>query len=341
MRSLTLSLQCVLLVALLAASQVAFAQPYGYSVNSRGDFAQDEKVGALWTIDLATGEASRDRESGDGKRTRISDDYIFVEGLAFLPDGRLLGADDHTNTLILIGLNSGSGIPFGSPAQDNNMGLPAGVHDFGMTFTCEGELLVSSDSLDLGQNLYRANLETGALSLVGDLGAPIVDLAAIGQQIFGIGRGIHADGSSYAPNLYLIDPDVPSATLIGPLGSAAGPYNKAGLAADEDGSLWAITDRRSAANHDVSQASEILRIDPETGAATLVAAAFTDEGGEALVGIESLAITTPLSCDVESGSGQEPGTADEVHSVPVFSDATRLVLILLLLLVAGLRLRAP
>lgn len=317
----------VLLAVTLTASASLWAQPFGYGINSRGDFTDDEKVGALWTINLATGEA--DREG----RERIAN-YVFIEGLAFGPDERLYGADDDTNTLLVIGLQTGNAVQAGSPKRDNNMRMAPGVYDFGMTFTCDGNLLVSSDSNEHGQTLYSADIETGKLSPIGDLGASIVDMASIGDRIYGIGRGMDAAGNPKAPNLYLIDPEAPSAELIGPLGDEAGPYNKAGLATDETGNLWAVTDRRGTQSRNTSQASEILRIDPLTGTATKVAETRTASNGEALVGIESLAVSMPTACDFRSEH------LNWVVDIPVFSNASRWVLILLLAGLALTRLRS-
>lgn len=318
-----LKVRSVLLAVLMAASGFAWAQPFGYGINSRGDFKDDARVGALWTINLATGEA--DREG----RTRISN-YIFIEGLSFGPDVLLYGVDDDTNTLIRIGLGSGNAVPVGG---DNNLGLPAGNHDFGMTFTCSGDLLMTTDSNDLGRNLYSVNPETGETTLIGDLGVPIVDMASLGNRVFGIGRGMDAAGNPESPNLYLIDPVTPSATLVGPLGGEADLYNKAGLAADSGGNLWAVTERRDPGTPATSIASQILLVDPETGLAERQAETTTATGSEALVGIESLAIAPAGSCS-------DSGTVGDVPEIPVMSERAYALLVIVLFALGLLRLRA-
>lgn len=267
----------VLLAVLMAAGASAWAQPHGFAINSRGDFEDDSQVSALWRINLATGEEEYIGWPGRGG-------YIDIEGLAFDSDGRLYGADDSENTLLRIGTETGNAVPVGG--SDRNLGIPTGISmDFGMTFTCQGELLVSSAS---EESLYRADTETGELTLIGDLGEPIVDMATIGERIFAIGLGTDSNGNPLARNLYEIDPEAPAAELIGPLGDGASPYIQAGLAADEDGNLWAITDRNSIPPSTDRLPSEILRIDPHTGQATLVA--------ETIVGIESLAISGSDDC---------------------------------------------
>lgn len=302
----------VVLVVILAASASAWAQPVGYSINSRGNFQDSSRVFALWRIDLATGAETYVGWTGQG-------DFIDIEGLAFDSEGRLYGADDSENTLVRIGTESGNAIPVGGAAR--NMGVPTGVSmDFGMTFTCEGRLLVSSAG---EESLFLADVETGELESLGGLGVPIVDMAAIGSTVYGIGLGTDGDGNELTPNLYRIDPDAPAAELIGPLGDQASPYNQAGLAADEDGTLWAITDRNRVSNSSSELPSEILRIDPASGEATLVA--------ETIVGIESLAIGPTGDCG--------RGTPPQASAVPTLSMPVLGLFALLVMAAAAVSLR--
>ncbi|MFW5927133.1 MAG: hypothetical protein ACOCSR_03700, partial [Wenzhouxiangella sp.] len=226
MRALTPLSRSVLLVVVLTASGASWAQPYGYSINSRGYSTDDSLVQALWRIDLATGEESYVGWTGRG-------DYIDIEGLASNAENELYGVDDSTHTLVRIGTETGNAAAVGGSAS--NMGIPLGQSmDFGLTFTCSGEMLVSAAG---SGELYRGDPETGRLELLGSLGVPIVDMAAIGDRIYGIGKGTDRDGDPVTPNLYRIDPEGPAAELIGALGSEASAYNQAGLAADAEGKL--------------------------------------------------------------------------------------------------------
>jgi hypothetical protein len=190
-------------------------------------------------------------------------------------------------SLIQVNTNSGFSMPLGN--MRTNMGLPFEPMDFGMSFTCSGQLLVSSDHQ---RSLFSGNTENGTLTRIGEpgsLGAPIPDIAAWGDSLFGVGEGhIGAASGSGAPNLYRIDPTTATATLIGALGPAVAPYANAGLAFDADGTLWMVTDRRDGGA--VNIPSQILRIDPGSGLATHVA--DTD-----VVGFESLAIAPPGNCE--------------------------------------------
>lgn len=323
MRPLTpLCWRCVLLVVTLASSAVAWAGPQGWVINSRGDFTDSSRVGALWSVDLASGEA---RLEG---RSRISE-YIFIEGISIRADERLYGVDDDTNTLVRIGLSTGNVVPVNQ--SRHNLGLPLGNHDFGLSFTCDDRLLMSTDSATLGSSLYEIDPETGDTILIGGIGAPIVDLATIGESVFGIGRGVASDGHPASPNLYRIDINTGRAERIGALGAEAGAYHKAGLASAADGTLWAVLERRQPSSPAPSEASQIVRIDPHTGRAEHVAELQAVEFGQPLVGVESLAIAPPLDC----GRGIAPL---EPEPVPVNGLIGGLIMMLGVLLLAGFRL---
>ncbi|MDT8410358.1 MAG: hypothetical protein RQ741_12205 [Wenzhouxiangellaceae bacterium] len=235
----------------------------------------------LWRVNLATGQAEAIGATG----------FLDMEGLAFDSAGVLFGADDESKTLLTLNLNSGNGIPIGN--TKTNMNVPIGqAMDFGLTLTCDDQLLVVSD---YRQSLFTADATSGQLVRIGtegSLGAPITGIAAWGSQVLGIGQGINADGNLDAPNLYRINIDTAEAELIGPLGSQVSPYANAGLAFDADGRLWAVTDRRD--NGEPDLASEILRIDIQTGSAQKIADAD-------VVGFESLAIAAPGGCQLQGG----------------------------------------
>ena len=65
-------------------------------------------------------------------------------------------------------------------------------------------------------------------------------------------------------------------------------YAEAGLAFDDDGILWAITDRRD--NDGFPLPSQVMQIDPSLGTASSV----SDTG---MAGFESLAVTVPRGCE--------------------------------------------
>lgn len=270
-------------IALLAASSAVWAQPFGYSVNSRGNFSDSNDVNALWRINLTTGAEERVSDQG------LPTGYLDLEALAINNDDQLFGVDDDSKTLVRVSMVTGVASAIGGTTS--NLGLPLGTSlDFGMAFACDNEAYVVSD---VEQSLFTANTTTGALTRVGaagSLSAPITDIAIQGYDAYGIGVGLDSDGNTAAPNLYRVDLVRGTSTLIGPLGPDAGPYNNAGLSFDKQGQLWAITDRRQVGGQDM--ASQILKIDTATGEASLI--------GMSIVGLESLAIESRNFCPQSS-----------------------------------------
>ncbi|MEE4331624.1 MAG: hypothetical protein V2J10_12210 [Wenzhouxiangella sp.] len=278
---------CLLSIVLVAIAAAAWGAPTGFAVNSRGDSNDPQMINALWRVDLETGESEYIGWTG----------YIDLEALALDAEGVLFGADDDSKTLLRVSQVTGLALPLGGIGNRFNMGVALDSSmDFGMTFDCEGQGFVLSE---IQQTLFRADLEDGRLTPVGEpgsLGVPLTDIAAYGRDIFGIGVGSDSPQSEAAPNLYRVDLETGTTELVGPLGDQVGVYNNAGLAFDEQGRLWAITDRRATEAGDFP--SEILLIDTETGAAEKVA--------ETLVGIESLAIAPPAPCSASVRGTPQP-----------------------------------
>ena len=290
-----------MVVSLFAAS--ANGAPMAYSVNSDSPDGGD----TLYLIDLADGSsAARPLPLFSG-----AFDPNDVEGLAFDAGGTLWGIDDgllaRYPTLFPINTGTGAGDPFEFISFSS---LPSGGrNDFGMTFTCENTLYVTSV---INRTLYELDFEgnTQVVGSAGALNADISAIAAIGNpsRLYGLGNG-----DVDAPSLYSIDVNTGIATAIGPLG-AVGDYDEGGLAFDSEGVLWAITDRSQN-----SQSSQILRIDVDTGAATVVSTTLNE------IGFESLAITPPVACtNIVDGGNEHRG-------IPTLNQTGRLLTILILM----------
>ena len=152
------ALNTLMTVLLLAMPAAAAAAPVGYSVNSDAPDGD-----ALHRIELATGVA-----------TPVSDLQVLssttgvrkdIEGLAFDSAGVLWAVDEDSFRLFQV--NTLSGI-VQSQGDVPISGLSdAYGNDFGMTFTCEDSLYISSVSK---QTLYRLDLD-GSASPVGAVGA--------------------------------------------------------------------------------------------------------------------------------------------------------------------------
>ncbi len=308
--------QFLLTLLLIFSAWSVSAAPFAYSVNSNG--VDSNTSDSLYRINLANGNATRISKVRPLEPLINSD----VEGLAFAPGGALYAVDDADETLLTIDIGSGlaqavNGNPF-------NLNLTSGQnYDFGLTFTCTGVLLMASDNK---QTLYRVDEVLGEAIIVGGgatLNAPITALAAWGDQVYGLGQG-SSGNSSLAPNLYSIDIDTGTTTLVGPLGSAAKLYVNGGLAFDANGVLWAVTDRFNINNNDFP--SQILKINLLTGKATAIAET-------AVIGLESLAISEPMGCD-------EPNGDRSPVSVPTLGPSSILLMVLSLLFIGGLNIRS-
>lgn len=306
----------LMMVSLFAIG--ANAAPMAYSINSdSGNLLTED---SLFLIDLATGSDKIRGELISGVESRLD-----TEGLAIAPDGVLWGIDDDSRTLFPISTVSGA-IKFQQEVL--LAGFQAGGgDDFGMTFSCDNSLYITSVRT---RTLRRLNMDGSSeiIGAEGALGANISAIAAIGNptRLYGLGNGQFQDGTVDAPNLYSIDLATGVATLIGPLGAQAGEYNQAGLAFDTAGTLWAITDRRIINKTIANLPSQILTINVATGTATLVS--NTSE-----VGFESLAIAPPTACGTGgAGNGAYP-------AIPTLSPAGRLLAVLILLLAGMVVLR--
>lgn len=289
------------------------AAPLAYSVNS--DSGNESTDDSLYLIDLASGSDQRRGELISGGQTRLD-----TEGLAFDTDGILWGIDDDSLTLFPINKASGSiNILDEIPLSGF---LSGGGNDFGMTFSCDKSLYITSVRT---RSLYRLKPEGGneLVGAEGSLGENISAIAAIGNptKIYGLGNGQFQNGTTDSPNLYSIDPQTGTATLVGPLGAQAGEYNQGGLAFSADGTLWAITDRRIINDSIADLPSQILQIDIDTGTATLVST--TTE-----IGFESLAIGPPAGCS----TAPPRAGAGNYAPIPTLGSAGQLFAILVLLL---------
>ncbi len=269
----------ITVISLFAAS--ANGAPMAYSVNSDGQVPAT--FDSLYLIDLAvSGSEERVGPLFSGSPTY---DHFDTEGLALSPGGILWGVDDDSRILFPINTSNATinfleiiPLPQEIPAGGGN--------DFGMTFTCNNTLYLTS--VTDNPTLYRIN-EGEPSEIVGSpgaLGANISAIAAIGNpaRLYGLGNGLDESDRTDSPNLYSIDTETGVATSIGPLTNAL-PYHQGGLAFDAEGKLWAITDRSGLDN----QPSQILSINIDTGLATVVST--TNE-----TGFESLAITSPANC---------------------------------------------
>lgn len=239
-------------LALLASASATEAAPMAYAVS----------FDTLYQLDLATGAASRIGAIG----------YNDVEGLAIGPDGTLYGASDANKTLIMIDKRTGRGVAVGG--TNGNLGLTGqglgqfDAMDFGLTFSCDGKLWLSSDAT---RKFWEVDPATGSARFVGNLGVQITGLGARGDGVYGF-------GSNGDESLYHIDLTTGQALVTGPLHNGS-VIADGGLDADEEGNLWGVLDYRPPQDN---KPSDIVRIDHRTGLSTRISTTLTEMEGLAI-----------------------------------------------------------
>lgn len=248
----TLALFSLALAAALPATPAMAG--VGYSVQSDGN----QK---LYRIDLATGVATPVSGSSTG--------FDGIEGLAFLPGcSALYGVDDVKDRLVVCDRTTGKCESIGSLGVD--------VTDTGLTFANDGNLYMSTDAPKDPLKIYKVDPATGNAAWLGNQEMEVTGLAANPTAVYGIG----GDGKD---NLVVIDLVSGKATPIGPLTSVT--LQDGGLDFDKDGTLYGINDLGPGSG----KASELFKINLETGKATVVAR-IKDDKGRPLFGFEGLAI---------------------------------------------------
>lgn len=281
MRPCARLLSAVLLCGLAAP---ALAEPFGYAAG----------FDRLYRIDLGNGQATELGPIG----------FVDVEGLAFSPEGVLYGVADGgasggsglTDVLLRLDTSSGAATLVGALSGLQGAGTgPFDALDYGLTFTCDGRLWLSSATTE---TLWQVDPASGATTEVATLGAPVSGLAAAGDVLYGI--SVSDDQA-----LYRIHPDTGAATRVGALGLPLDFFD-AGLDFDADGTLWATIDYFSPPEGlPEVERNDIARIDPASGQAQITSAISGAGSGIATVQMEALALAPP-SC----------GAVEQVREVP-------------------------
>jgi hypothetical protein len=223
-----------------------------YSIDS-------DATDSMWSIDLATGVATRIGATG----------FRDIESLSFRANGVLYGVDEYTGQLVTCSLSTGACTVVGS--------LVLGFfEDTGLSFDGSGRLWMSTDEPP-PFNFYRLNPTSGVATLKGAQNQEVTGLAFRGGVLYGL-------GGDYIDNLVVMNRTTGAATHVGFLGAVT--LIDGGIHFDGEGVLWGISDPEDSTN---TVPSQIFTINPATGAATVVAT-VTNSGGTPLAGFESLAI---------------------------------------------------
>lgn len=242
----------------------------------------------LYSVDLASGKATLIGPTGS-----YAGLPVLIKGLAFAPDGRLLGASDNTKTLFQLDYRRASTAPVGSLGLAGQ-GDPArfDAMDLSYAVTCDGSAWLASG---VTRKLWRVDPNTGMTSLVGSTGVRITGLAARDRELF-------ATGDYENPSLFKVDTATAAVTTIGSFNLPAGTASKVSSvwpAFDPDGTLWAavsyIPPPPPASNPFPPDWSDLARIDVNSGFMSILGQIT---GPEDLRGVPlfGLAIAPPRAC---------------------------------------------
>ena len=267
-------------LAILSVATGANAQTVGYAAG----------YDTLYRVTLETGAATAVGRFGavaSGAGTvPISD----VEGLAFSPRGELYAVSDAHDLLVTVDTATGQATVIGSLGLRGQGGNQFDNLDFGLAFTCDGRLWLSSD---VSRELWRVDPATGATTLVGKIDQPVSGLASWNGELYGI-------GVLDRHNVYRIDTATAQATLVASLGTSFTVYD-AGADFDAQGRLWITLDSLAPPEGLPSvYREELTRVDIANG--MLDARVITGIGsGINIVQMEALAIAPP-SCGNGGGT---------------------------------------
>jgi hypothetical protein len=216
--------------ALLASLVLAVSSVAAHA----GTVAYGEALDTLYAFDLDARSALPIGAAGNWGGSTIAN----VEGLTLSPDGLRLYAVSDTLVKVLMTIDRSTGQasvigPLGGNAGLGETGQGSyNVFDFGMSFTCDGRLWLSSGATG---SLWQVDPTTGLTTRVGNLGVTVTGLTARGNDLFGA-------GSQDDPYLYSIDTATARATQVGAYGNQIDPITTASPGFSPSGQLYAILD---------------------------------------------------------------------------------------------------
>lgn len=276
----------------------------------------------LYRLDLATGNAIPSGPIG----------YRDVEGLALSPEGVLYAVADaglsyfpgSTLQDVLLRLDSvhGAGSLVGALGLSGQGSPPYFNLDYGLAFTCDGRLWLTSD---IDRRLWEVDPESGATRQVAVLPARISGLDGRGRMLYGF--GVNGDDGQPVGDqgLWRIDPDRGEAVRLSTLRFEA-PVFDAGLAFDSAGRLWATLDYLSPEVGIPPLRNDLVELDPVSGSVLGIRRISGTGEGYDTVQMEGLAISPPGACD------EQVGTNDDIRPLSLLGG----MLLCLMSLVVGM-----
>ncbi|SER25054.1 PEP-CTERM protein-sorting domain-containing protein [Nitrosomonas sp. Nm51] len=217
----------------------------------------DTTDSTFYSIDFATGTGTT---IGGVGGVGFSD----VEALSFFGN-TLYAIDDSSNQLITIDTTTGAGTAVGA--------LGVSVTGPGLAISASGSAFMADQ---FGGDLWTVNLGTGAATLLnGSIGADLDGLTFLGNTLYGVDAG--------NDSLYTVDTVTGAASLVGAGGTLTGLSTQSALATD---GTWLY-----AGDDD----GDYFRINPATGAATVITTDGTDVEGLAIQQSTAVPLPTTLA----------------------------------------------
>ena len=256
----------------------------------------------LYRIDLGARRATYVGAAGN----HGGQPFGFLKGLTYGPNQVLYAVSDSLSQKPLVTINPASGAAsFVAPLSLGSGSGQFNSFDFGAAFTCDGRMWLSSATTG---KLWQVDASRGLTTLTGNLGHTITGLAARGNVLYGAGgRGNNS--------LYTIDTETGIARLVGGFGTAnSGWISSVSMSFDTQGTLWAVFNYLPPApgGSILTDWSDLARIDPVTGAATVLGPIT---GPESLRGIGMTGFAlAPTVCVPTGPSGSTPPVSLPVRS---------------------------
>jgi hypothetical protein len=300
-------------------------------ISSVGGVARDPDSGIYYMSD---GVELHTVDSGTGAAAAIGPHGQVISGLSFGPELACMVGLDETSTLYDVNGDDGSG----------TNARATGVVDLGSLALSSGGTLYATRSTG-NAFLYTVDIATGSATAVGALGIQQIEGGLDFHPGTGVLYGVNGDGAS---ELFTINTTTGAATLVGPVEDEVGnPVDASALAFDAAGALYALK---------TGTAPELYRLDPSDAnvlemlpipgfpaGIDVAGMEFDDASGALYVALDGdLVVVNPVTGGstvlgaTPVTSALEIVTACGAAPVPSGSDASRLALIALLVVAAGI-----
>jgi large repetitive protein len=292
----------------------SLVQPAGIAVDPDGDIVVVDSYaftgGGVIRVDPVSG--ARTAVSANGMPTG-GPDFFSPTALAIEADGDIVASDGNASaggTGLVIRIDPDSGARTTVSAN----GMPAGAPDFaspfGIAVEADGDIVVIDQDAFAGEaGLIRVDPGSGVRSTASSNAAPgpyFVD-PGWGIAVEADGQMVVTDSVEGTPpgGVFRVDPVSGRRTVLSANGAPAGGpdfVSPNGLAIEADGDILVVDDGVEVGD------GKVIRVDPTSGARTLVSANGTPAGGPDLGMPLALTVVPPADCPAGGRDWDRDGT---------------------------------